>query len=121
MINPVKMIGNIKSVTHMGESSVRTVILAGLGAYSTGIEQFGMAQHLVTKRLNGLVERGEAVEAETLRRVNDTKSVIMDRAGHQFNYALNKTCGIDRERLSNFETKIDQLQKAIDELAKKEK
>ncbi|WP_299015568.1 hypothetical protein [uncultured Photobacterium sp.] len=121
MINPVKMIGNIKSVSHMGETSVRTVILAGLGAYSKGIEQFGMAQHLATKRFNDLVVKGEAVEAETVQRVMDTKSVIMGRAESQFNRTLNKTCGVDRDRLTNFEVKIDQLQKAIDELAQKDK
>lgn len=121
MINPVKMIGNIKSATDIGEASLKNVALASLGAYSKGIEQVGMAQHLVTKRFNGLVEKGQEVESETLERVKMTQSAITERAESQFNWTLNKTCGLDRNRLSDFEEKVDQLQQAVEKLTKEVK
>ena len=118
MMNPVKMLGNIRNVTEMGESSLKNIVRAGLGAYSVGVEQAGMAQHLVTKRLGELVERGEEVETETLERVKVTQSAIMKRAESQFNQTLNTTCGIDRDRLADFEAKIDRLQQTVEKLAK---
>lgn len=121
MINPVKMISNIKSVTEVGESSLKNVVLAGLGAYSKGIEQVGMAQHLMTKRFGELVEKGEEVETETMKRVKVTRSAVMKRAESQFNYGLNATCGIDRDRLANFEEKVDRLQQAVEKLAEEAK
>ncbi len=80
-----------------------------------------MAQHLATKRLSGLVERGEEVETETLRRVKMTQSAMMERAETQFNRTLNTTCGIKRDRLADFEAKVDQLQFAVEKLAKEAK
>ena len=121
MINPMNMMGNIKSVADMGEKSLKNVVLAGLGAYSKGIEQAGMAQHLVTKRFNDLVEKGQEVETETLERVKVTQSAIMKRSESHFNTALNKTCGLDRNRLSDFEDKVDRLQLAVEKLAKEVK
>jgi len=121
MINPVKMIGNIKSVADLGETSLKNVALASLGAYSKGIEQVGMAQHLVTKRFNGLIEKGQEVETETMDRVKMTQAAILKRSESQFNNTLNKTCGLDRNRLSDFEEKVDRLQLAVEKLAKEVK
>ena len=118
MMNPVKMISNIKSVTRVGESSLKNIVRAGLGAYSKGVEQVAMAQHLATRRFGELVEKGEEVETETLERVKVTQSAMMKRAESQFNQALNVTCGIDRDRMANFEAKIDRLQQTVEKLAR---
>lgn len=118
MMNPVKMIGNIKSVTETGESALKQVVWVGLGAYSKGIEQVGMAQHLVTKRFTALVDQGQQVETETLSRVKDTTAAVRQRTEAQLNHTLRKTCGFDRDRLSTFEEKVDRLQLAVDQLAK---
>ncbi|MCW8327677.1 phasin family protein [Photobacterium sp. SDRW27] len=121
MINPAKVINNIKSVTDMGETSLKTAVWAGLGAYSKGIEQVGMAQHLAVKRFSGLVEKGQEVETETLKRFKTTQSAIVSRAESEFNRGLNMTCGIDRDRLTDFEAKVDRLQQAVEKLAKEHK
>ncbi|MEJ2763775.1 hypothetical protein VV869_07295 [Photobacterium sp. MCCC 1A19761] len=108
----------MKTVTETGESALKQVVWAGLGAYSKGIEQVGMAQHLVTKRFTSLVEQGQHVETETLSRVKHTKAAMLARTETQLNDALRKTCGVDRNRLSSVEAKIDQLQLAVDKLVK---
>ncbi|MGF1681243.1 phasin-related domain-containing protein [Photobacterium minamisatsumaniensis] len=119
MINPMKMMDSVKSVTQVGEASVRNVVLAGLGAYSKGYEQAGMAQHMLTKRFNDLVDRGGDVETELTERVHNTKKMVFGRAESQMNQAINTTCGIDRDRMSDFEEKIDRLQAAVEKLTEK--
>lgn len=121
MITPKKIIGTVKSATQMGESSVRTVIYAGLGAYSKGTEQVGMAQHMVSKQVQDLVSKGSEVETEMVERIKDTKRGLFGQAESQFNHAFNATCGIDRDRLSNFEEKVDRLQEMVEKLSAKSK
>ncbi|PSW21255.1 hypothetical protein C9I98_04735 [Photobacterium sanctipauli] len=116
MINPIKMIGSAKSV---GETSVRNVVLASLGAYSKGYEQASMAQHMMTKQFGELVSRGGEVETELTERVQSTKKMVFGRAESQFNQTLNSTCGIDRDRMGDLEAKIDRLQAAVEKLAEK--
>jgi polyhydroxyalkanoate synthesis regulator phasin len=119
MINPKKIIGSVKSATQLGESSVRTVIWAGLGAYSKGAEQVGMAQHLATKQFQDLVSKGNVVESEMIERIQDTKKSLFGQAESTFNHTLNSTCGIDRDRMSSFEKKVDHLQEMVEKLAAK--
>ncbi|MGR5066679.1 phasin-related domain-containing protein [Photobacterium sp. DNB22_13_2] len=119
MINPKKLIGSVKSATQMGESSVRTVLWAGLGAYSKGTEQVGMAQHMMAKQLQDLVSKGSDVETEMVERIQETKRGLFGQAESQFNRGFNATCGIDRDRMSNFEKKVDHLQEIVEKLAAK--
>lgn len=119
MINPMKMLGSVKSVTRIGQESVKTTIYAGLGAYKMGLEQVGMAQHLAQSRFNGLVKKGEEAESELLERVNDTREMLAEQVETGINRALKTSCGLDRERLTHLEAKLDRMQAVINGMTDK--
>ncbi|MGF1723806.1 hypothetical protein L4D12_03690 [Photobacterium nomapromontoriensis] len=115
----MKMLSNVKTVTRIGEESVHRVVLAGLGACRVGSEQVGMAQHLVSKRVNAWIAEGEEVEEEMVERLRDTRQALLGQSESQINRLINNSCGIDRNRLANIESKVDRLQSAIEKLGRK--
>lgn len=119
MINPMKMLGNVKTATRMGEASVRRVVQAGLGACRVGTEQVGMAQHLASKQFNALMAEGADVEAEMTNRLRDTRQALFGRGKTLSNREINDRCRIGRDRLISIESKVDRLQAAIEKLGNK--
>jgi hypothetical protein len=113
------IIGSVKSATSVGEETARTVYLAGLGAYSKGMEQKQQTQGLLSNQFRALVDKGEYVEAENKQRIDSTKKVVLGNVEKQVNYVIRRTSGIDRTKLSGLEERIDTLTAAVDKLLQK--
>ncbi|MDX1301594.1 phasin-related domain-containing protein [Photobacterium sp.] len=113
------IIKSVNPMTAFGEGIVRNVFLAGLGVYSKGKEQSEQTQRLLATQFNGFVEKGTDVEAETLQRVETTKSAVFNKVETQVNQVIRCTSGIDRTRLLELENSVDELTTAVDKLMQK--
>ena len=105
--------------------------LAGLGAYSKGVEEFngltGKGRTLVDDLsgkgrtlINELVERGTEVERVAKERITATATQTSSNIEERFRAleervreVVAKVTGLDAESLKNFDCKIQQLKKQV--------
>lgn len=118
-VTNIKVISNVRVAGQAGEDLTRKLVYAGLGVCRVGLEQVNGVQSRVNQQFSAMVAQGESVESELRDRVQDTRQAVRNQAEAQFNQVLNRTCGIDRRRLTEFEDKVDRLQAAVEKLADK--
>ena len=117
----------VKENVAVAEQMARKIWLAGIGAYGKGYEEAkGRLESLSSdssKLFAELVKKGESLETEGKKKLDDTVSKVVDKADvSQRVETLRSKLGFDKSeaevKLEELSAKVDALTEAVNKLAK---
>ncbi|EOB1205739.1 phasin family protein [Photobacterium damselae] len=105
-----------KSVVESGEGVARNIWLAGLGLYSRSLEEAQQLNEKTNQAFDELVERGKEVETQAKVCISKNAEKATDEMEAGMNDIFYRLSGVDREKLTRMDEKIDKLTQAVEKL-----
>jgi len=112
------LLNQVETIYNVAKDTAKTSITAGFGVYGTIVDKASKSSDKATQLLESLVERGTQVEPQVKEQVSAifAKKITLESIETKTQSITNRFTGVQDQKLSEVESKIDLLTTMISEL-----
>ncbi|KXO09578.1 hypothetical protein AKG98_1176 [Moritella sp. JT01] len=112
------LLNQAKTIYTVAKDTAKTSVTAGFGVYGTILDQASKSSDKATQLFESLVERGAQVEPKLKEQTSAifAKKITLESVENKVQSITSRLTGVQGSKLSEVESKIDQLTTLVSEL-----
>jgi len=112
------LLNQVETIYNVAKDTAKTSITAGFGVYGTIVDEASKSSDKATQLLESLVERGTQVEPQVKEQISAifAKKITLESIETKTQSITSRFTGVQDQKLSEVESKIDLLTTMISEL-----